>query len=161
MNKLIQYWKGISDRERVIVSLGFVAVVGILAYAYVWVPWHQRLDGLRQQVPAQKRTLAWMENTAQQIKPYLARSRQTGNEKSIPILTVIDDTANASGLRDTIRQIQPGNDSEVKVWFQDVGFDGWLGWVARLQKNGVFVSAVSVTRSQTENTVNVRVTLKK
>ena len=161
MKGLLQYWKSISARERLVVTLGLIGVGGILLYTYVWVPWHQKLGSLRQQVPAQRKTLAWMERTAREIKPLLLREQEQDKVVGTPILTLIDNSANSAGLREAIRQIQPGNDSDVKVWLQDVAFDGWLAWIEQLRTKGVFVTAVSVTRSQTPNTVNIRVTLKK
>ncbi len=153
---LSKFWQSISTRERGFLIIGCGAVLIILLYAFVWVPWHDALKRLRQEVPAQRETLAWMQREAKQIKPLL--NKRTKNSNDVPLLTVIEQSARSAKLRDAIREMQPGENGEVKVWLRDTYFDSWLRWIDQLSTKGITITTVSVSKSQEANKVNIRMT---
>jgi len=159
MNALSGFWRDLNARERSVLSLGALAVVSILLYALVWEPWQSDLRRLRQQVPQQKTTLAWMQQQAAAVKPLLQRIARANPGRDLPLLTVVEQTAREAGLRDAIRQMQPGDEGEVRIWIQDAYFDPWLKWTETLRKQGIESSAVTVNRSPQPNRVNIRMTL--
>lgn len=156
MNALRQYWNNLDARERIYMSVGVASVVAILFYANVWAPWQDALKHLRKQVPAQRQVVASMELTAAQIKPLLKKRLGVPNKSQKPVLTVIENTATASNLRDAIKQMRPGERDQYQVWLQDVDFDLWTRWIDSLGKVGIEVVSVSITKSQEGNTVNIR-----
>lgn len=159
MSALTGFWRSLNGRERWVLGGGGAAVLAILLYALVWEPWHADLRRLRQQVPAQQQALAWMQQQAAAVRPLLERAARSPEGRDLPLLTVVEQTARASGLREAIRQMQPGEDGEVRIWIQDAPFDPWLLWTEELRKRGIESSAVSVSRSAQPNRVNIRMTL--
>ena len=159
MNALKGFWQDLNVRERWMLGGGGFAVLAILVYALAWEPWRMELRQLRKQVPVQKATLAWMQEQADAVKPLRARAGRDDEGRDLPLLTVVEQTAREAGLRDAIRQMQPGEEGDVRIWIQDVYFDPWLLWTEQLRKQGVDSSAVSVNRSAQPNRVNIRMTL--
>jgi len=76
------------------------------------------------------------------------------------LLTIIEQTAAQSNLRNVIKRIQPDEDDSVKVWLTDAYFDPWVQWVETLKQQGIEVVAATVNRGK-EETVSVRVTFQR
>lgn len=158
MSALRAWWAGLSARERAIIGFGAGAALIMLVYALVWAPWRDALGRLRQQVPVQHETLAWMRAEAKRIKPLLAK--QSGAEReALPLLTIVERTSTSVGLRDAIRQMQPGRNNEVKIWLQETDFDPWVQWLEVLGKRGIGVATATVNRATRANKVNIRMTI--
>lgn len=158
MNALSEYWRSLSGREQLTLGLGGIVVAAIMFYVIVWEPWHKELNRLRAQVPQKIETLAWMK---QQLKVAQVLQKQRpgggGTNQSIPLLTVIEQTANKAAMRKSIRRMQPTENNAVQVWLDELYFDNWLKWIDLLQKRGIDVNNVTVSRAQT-NTVSIRAT---
>ncbi len=159
MKVVVNYLATLNTRERWILIGGAIATFIIVFYAFVWAPWHDALARLRVQVPGQQETLVWMQREASAVQPYLKRAKRQTGKPRLPLLTVIEQTANARRLRDVIRQMQPGEGDQVRVWLRDAAFDPWLLWTDDLRKQGIEIVAATVNKSQQENRVNIRVTL--
>ncbi|MDH3695547.1 MAG: type II secretion system protein M [Gammaproteobacteria bacterium] len=158
MNGLVEYWRSLSGREQFTLGLGGIAVIAIIFYVMVWEPWHKELTRLRAQVPQKIETLAWMKQQLKTVQ--VLRKRQPGGGvtgQSIPLLTIIEQTANKAAMRKSIRRMQPTEEDGVQVWLDELYFDSWLKWIDLLQKRGIDVDSVTVSRAKT-NTVSIRAT---
>ncbi len=147
----------LSLRERLLISLASLCAVLILLYLYIWEPKMIQLQNLRDvKVPQSERTLAW-------VKQALARAEDrtvVDAEKIIegPLLTVIEQTAEKSGVRAMIRRMQPNQTRSVKIWMEEVPFDNWLHWLELLRLQNVYVDRASIAKTS-PGLVRVRVTL--
>lgn len=162
MNALTEKFAGLSPRERLIVVLGGAAAVVIVLYAAVWQPWQAELERLRAQVPAKQQTLAWMEAQAARIDSLSAQSAADESpESGLPLLTLVERSANQVGMREVITRMSPGEEADqVRVWLDDVAFDDWLQWVDALNGSGIRIAEASIDRSA-ENLVSIRITLQR
>jgi len=160
MNQLKRLWYSISQRERAMVSVGVAGVLAIVLYSLVWAPWQQQLQRLRDQVPAKRQTLAWMEQAAREAAPLLKKRKDSGSgDQNLPILTIVEQTATAMQLRDAIKQMRPGDNNEVQVNLQEAEFDTWLKWIDALSKQGIEIGAAAAGRGQDPGKANIRMTL--
>ena len=152
----MKYWQNLNPREKLIIKLGFPLLFILVFYYYYWQPNLEKLAFLRTDVPQKRATLAWIQHQLEQAKPYLAQplSRNT----SMPLLTVIERAAIQTGVKKSIQRVQPGDEGEVRIWFQDVVADKWFALIDVLAKQGIGVESTNITRS-TEGLVTVRVTL--
>lgn len=151
------WWKSLSARERSLVRFGSAAVAAMLFYLLVWEPKVQELRRLRMEVPQLRATLAWMQEEIRQAEPLIRRGKQP-EKGGGPLLTVIEQAAQRTGVREAIQRMQPAEGGQVKVWFQDVAADDWLRWLDNLARQKVGVAAATITRSG-EGLVSVRVTV--
>jgi general secretion pathway protein M len=158
MQALQQRLATMEPRERTVLLIGVVFTILVLGYVVIWEPWHQSLDRLRTQVPQKTVDLEWMQKQAKSIQPLLKRSKNKRPGDNIPLLSVVEKSAEQAKIRNVIRRMSPGADSEVKVWITDAEFDKWLQWLEQLRKQGVEVSAANINRSK-EGRVGIRLTL--
>ena len=153
-----ELWFGLRVRERVMLVGGACVALAILAYLYIWQPWHAELLRLRDNLPVKRETLSWMQQQSELAKPLLAQrtGAAASSTQTIPVLTVIERTANRLKLRTAIRRMQPGTENDVKVWLSDASFDVWVRWVELLKQNGIEVASAVINRVG-NNQVSIRV----
>lgn len=161
MNALTETFAGLSARERLIVFVGGTAAVVILVYALVWQPWQAELERLRERVPEKQQTLAWMQSQAARVESLSARADDEPQTSGLPLLTLVERSANQVEMRDVITRMSPGDESDqVRVWLDKVAFDRWLQWVDVLSDDGIDVAEANIDRSG-ENLVGIRATLQR
>lgn len=153
-----EFWFGLRARERMMLVGGACVALAILAYVYIWQPWRAELVHLRDGLPAKLETLNWMQHQAELAKPLLAQraGAAPSSTQTLPVLTVIEQTANRVKLRTAIRRMQPGTENDVKVWLSEASFDVWVRWVELLKQNGIEVTSVVINRAD-KNQVSIRV----
>ena len=154
-------WNKMNNREQKIVAWGGIGTILIMLYAFVWDPWQLALTQLQQQLPAKRTDAAWIESLAR-LAQQIDRSGGRRPAASGPILTVVENSAKAAGIRDQINQMSPGETSgQVRIWLDSTSFDQWLKWIDELYvKDGVQVVEAAVQRGR-ENKVDIRATLSK
>lgn len=147
----------LSSRERgLLLAAGLLAVL-LMFYMLIWEPAQLRLKDLRErQLPQSEQTLAW-------VKQALASAGNKSLDKAEkiiqgPLLTVIEQTAEKAKVRSAIKRMQPNQNQQVKIWMDEVSFDGWLRWVALLHQQNVAVDRVSVA-ANSPGLVDVRMTV--
>lgn len=154
-------WESISARERWFLVGGAAVLTLVILYVALWRPWHDALTRLRQQVPGQRETLRWMQTEAQAIKPLLEKRARKGEGGELPLPSALEQSARAANIREAIQQMQPVENDQVQVLLGDVAFDPWLRWIENLRQAKIEVVAVTVTRSQQANKVNIRMTVQR
>ena len=152
--------QSLTERERFILGFGIVCTTLILVYTFVWQPWQEELNRLRARIPIKQETLQWMQQQAEQVSPLLQKeaARQQLNNK--PLLTVIEGSAQRSGLNRYIRRMAPAENGQVQIWLTEVEFDKWVVWLEQLRRLGIDVSTAAVNRTK-DNRVTIRVTLQR
>jgi len=163
---MIEAWRhrlaALSGRERLALGIGTAAALAILVYALLWLPWQQELSRLRAEVPEKARTLAWMEAQAPRAVALSQEAESAGSRPTgLPLLTLLERSANDAGLRDQISRMSPGEAPEqIRVWMDDADFDQWLRWLESLRGAGIRVAEANIDRS-VDNRVDIRVTLQR
>ena len=160
MNELKQRLQSLTERERVVLGAGVIFTILIILYAFVWEPWQKELNHLRTQVPIKQETLVWMQKQADQVGPLLQKEAIAKQLDKQPLLTVIEGSAQRSGLSKYIRRMAPGENGQVQIWLTEVEFDKWITWLEQLRTLGIEVNTASVNRTK-DNRVTIRVTLQR
>ena len=160
MNELKQRLQSLTERERVVLGAGVIFTILIILYAFVWEPWQKELNRLRTQVPVKQETLVWMQKQADQVGPLLQKEAIAKQLDNQPLLTVIEGSAQRSGLSKYVRRMAPGENGQVQIWLTEVEFDKWITWLEQLRTLGIEVNTASVNRTK-DNRVTIRVTLQR
>jgi len=157
-----EWWYSLDSRERALVMIGSVVLALMLVWLLVLDPLNTRLKQLRTQVPVKEQTAAWMDQQSRVIQPLIAKAQRERGDPSIPLLTVIEQTAADHNMRGAIKRIQPGDRNDVQVWISDTYFDPWIKWVEVLKKQGIEVSSTTVNRGRNDdNTVSIKATFQR
>ena len=150
------WWSGLADRERRFLSAGAAAAAVLLLYAGVWDPL-SRAKARREADLRDARALAIQLETLAAQAPR-ATGAVTGLDQSL--LNVVDQSRRSSAITKPPSRIQPEGDNTVRLWLEDVPFEGLVRWLGDLQtRYGVRVDTAEIERESAPGLVNVRLTL--
>ncbi|GGE42691.1 type II secretion system protein M [Halopseudomonas oceani] len=155
------WWSGLAPRERRILLLGGLALVLILAWVAIWEPLVQGRSALRSEVARMSAEAVWMEQASDEVR---RRARLEQRAPALPggggsVLTLIEVSANAAGLRSALTRVQPEGEG-ARLILDDVSFDALMGWLAELeQRQGLLVTQLALEGSEAAGQVSARILL--
>lgn len=157
---LKEYWSGLQPREQKMLGGGGIALGLILIYALIIDPLSSELSRLRSSVATQTEELAWMRQTAVEVKGLMGGSPQhSGRANGQSAMSAIDATARKFGLGKSLKQLSPNGD-KVRVRLEGAGFDAMLQWLGELsEKQGIGVDSLNMERLAEPGLVNATVVL--
>jgi general secretion pathway protein M len=155
-----QRWDALEPRERRVLALGAVVVLAVIGYLAVWEPLVQSRDEWRLRVAAAETDLAWMRGVAPEV---LAR-RGTAPSATAPdgrsLLARVDASVREAGLGAALLRVEPVAANQVRVTFEQAGFDALMRWLESLaQRHGTRVTEMSVQRADGVGVVDARLGL--
>lgn len=159
---VLKWWNGMQQRERWVLIVGALVVSLLIFYQLIWFPWHRAIGNMQQSLVAQRKTLVWMQQQADLLEKSggaVPAAQLKGGDQSL--MSVIDQTAKASRVRDAIQQLTPRqNNTQVSVVLESVSFNNWVKWVGVLESQyGVTILQLSAEReNEKPDLAEIRVT---
>ena len=127
-----QFWKQSSPRERWLIGSGFVGVLAVLMFFYVWQPLYQDRTMLRANLPQLRANAEQMHLNAAEVIQLKAHP----SEALIPIGGIreaVEQSAASYNLQDGISQISDNGGGRISIAMTAVSFDSWVRWLAHMQ----------------------------
>lgn len=159
MNAFQRYWRGLATRERTVLSLAVAALVIALGYVALWEPLIKSRNEWRERVASTQADLAWMRAVAPQVRERAgAMPVRTNDNRSL--LARADASAREAGLGGSLLRVEPVADGQVRVYFEDAGFDAVARWVETMAAQyGTRVGELGAQRADGVGRVDVRLSL--
>lgn len=136
-----------TSRDRMIVLIVGVLVLIGMFYAFIWYPISSGLDNSRTLISSKRETLQKVEVASTELKSLSgaesAPALDAGNKE---IYSLIDERIRAGGLSKPDR-VEPVGDNSARVQFSEVEFDKLVLLLAELERYGLIVDNMSITRS--------------
>jgi general secretion pathway protein M len=153
-------WEALAPRERRTLVLGGFALAAIVAYLVVWEPLAQSRDAWRTRVVAAETDLAWMRAAASRLQAAGPGAAPQAATDGRSLLARVDAGAREAGLASALLRVEPIAAGQVRVTFEQAGFDALMQWLERMsQQQGVRVTELSVQRADGVGLVDARVSL--
>ena len=158
---MTEWFDNLSHRDRWIVIVGGIVTVLLLFWALVLDPLALSTENAERRLAAKQNELSALmviQRKVSRVKTTSGgRPRSTGS-----LLGVVDRSIRTAGLRDDLKRITPDGKTRVRLWFDNVAFDRFIGLLANLQQQeGIQVDQLSVSRQPTFGYVRVSVTLQR
>lgn len=154
------WWQGLADRERRLLLGGGVIAVLLLGYLLVWEPLQQSREDWRRRAVAAEANLQWMRDAAAQVGARRAAGDVPATADGRSLLARVDSGAREAGLGGSLLRVEPTGPDQVRVQFQQAGFDALMQWLESLSaRDGIRVTELSVTRSEGAGRVDARLAL--
>ncbi|WP_022963364.1 type II secretion system protein GspM [Halopseudomonas pelagia] len=154
------WWAGLAPRERVILIVGMLVLALLLIWLAIIEPLANRRASLHSEVATLSADHDWMQQVATEVRRRAAA--QSGSGARAPagngsVLTLVEVSANASGMRTSMERIQPEGQG-ARIWFDSVSFDALMRWLAELEKRqGLQISQLAVDAGSEPGQVSARV----
>ena len=152
MNKLIQTFHQLSEREQRLVMISAVVVVVGIFYWLIWSPLNQSLETDHKAVTAQQELLAWVQKNANRA----AQLRGSAGKNAVftgSLPQVVNQTA--ARLKIAISRMQPQGE-ELQVWVDQAPFNDVLSWLQALEKVGVVIKDIDIADADSPGMVIIR-----
>ena len=158
---MMNYWQNLQAREQRTLLIGGVAALLLLIYTLILDPFSQEMARMEQSVAADRELLAWMEQSAQQVKAMRGNGGGGKSGKGGSLLSLVDASAKKNGLGGALKQVKP-EASGVRLRFEQASFDDIVRWLGRLgSEQGVGVTSLTLERLPAPGQVNATVVLER
>jgi len=159
LNPLRDQWNKLAPGERRLAIAGSIVVGIALLYVLLWLPVQKELARLRVSVPEERVQLQRMRLQAASIQPLRARSG--AKPAAGTLLSVIDQSASARGMRSFVTRMEADGSSGVQLTLDAVPFNSLISWLADLQdSHSLLIENASLDAHTAPGTVNAKLKLR-
>lgn len=154
----MRFWTTLQKREKLVVLGGGAFLVLFLGYLLVVAPLRKNLVRMEADNLVKKADLLWMTEAAGEVESLVA-ARPT--KSAVSPLKIIDQTARRYGIDSSLKRVDPGEEDQIKVWFEGVVF---VDFISFLRETGIrrelVINNLAIERLEESGIVNARVTFK-
>jgi general secretion pathway protein M len=155
------WWLDLSSRDQRTLAVGALLVALLLGYALLWLPLDRSREAWRARASAADASAIWMREAGAQLRaagPAQGSVPRDGRS----LLAVVDAGVREAGLGGALLRVEPVSAGQVRVYFQQAGFDALMDWLRALESaHGASLTELSVQRSAGVGLVDARLTLDK
>lgn len=157
-----EWFDSLSQRERIMVLSCAVVVAAAVLWFAIWVPLDSRHEQLQNSVADWETGLDKLQRVAE-----LRGTGGAGGKPAIDTRTpvvIVDTTARARGLSDSIQRSQPTTSTGIRVEFENVAADTlvlWLGDLSARHGMDVQQASLSVAPRAEPGRINATLTLER
>lgn len=139
-----QRWQQLTQRERYLVMGAGAALAVMIFYQLIYAPLTSAITRYQQDVINDQELLVYMQNSVPHI---LAATGQAKPEQTISadmLLPTIENSLTEGGMMEVVSSLNLTNENTVDIQFNEVEFDGLLGWLVQIRKKyGIQVETFS------------------
>ncbi len=138
-----QWYSGLQAREQFLVSRGAVAAIALLLVGGL-LQLHAAVSKAQAAVVRKQDDLAYIISHLGELQG----ANGTSPDLSSPLASIVERTANDSGLGEQLKSNQPEGDNSLRVKFEGASFDSLVLWVSSLQQEqGIQVQSATFDRA--------------
>ena len=153
------WWAGLAPRERIILIAGMLVLAVLLVWLAVIEPLAAGRTNLRTEVAALSADHDWMQQVAPEVRRRASSqgSASAGSTGNGSVLTLVEVSANAAGMRSAMTRVQPEGQG-ARLWFDSVSFDALVSWLGDLEtRQNLNISQLAVDAGAEPGLVSARV----
>ena len=148
MNELLARF---SSREKAIVSLAAIVLLGVLIHMLIIEPFNQKQSSLSEAIEQGNIDLKWMQTVVHQLPRGNILAQAIKFEGSLANL--IDKEVRSQELSSFLTQMTPIDDDEIRIRYKDINFNQLLNFIAQVNSQGLEVKDLRI--NATDNTAAV------
>ena len=159
MEALKQFWAERAPRERSILLLGGILLVGVILYLTAIEPAWTGIARLEKSLPQQRTNAAELEALLAEVKALKGRPA-VATMNAADARSALESSLAKAGIK--AARIVPLSDGDVQLTFADVPISKWAPWLANVERElGARSTAVTVTgRDAAPGNVDVELALR-
>ena len=134
-------WQGLQAREQQVLRLGAVIFGLLLVYLFIIDPVYSGRDEAEQRLQATRQAFAVVQQQASDLK---ASPAGAGTPGSGSLLTKVESSAQAEGLRGALKRLQPGGNDQIQVSLEGASYQQVMKWLGKLRSEGIRAQRVDI-----------------
>ena len=152
MEKLLQKFQQLTEREQYLVIACSVVVIIGMFYWLAWAPLNNAIETNRSLVANKKSDLVWL---TQNVNKALQLKRNSGTRKTFNGSLTQAVNQSASRVRISISRMQPQGE-ELKVWVDQAPFNDVLSWLQAMENMGIHIINLDVAQADAPGLIKIR-----
>ncbi|VAW99030.1 hypothetical protein MNBD_GAMMA22-1411 [hydrothermal vent metagenome] len=153
------YFTNLNSREQKLVLAAIFFVLLYLPYQFIYAPFQDSLNNMNTKTNVALKNINWMKSKAAEVRQLTGAGGSTQKSKQ-SLLSLIETTSKKSKLNKNLRKVQPAGSSNVKVWLDEVSFDGLMQWLDSLViTHGLSIQDITVDKQAENGIVNARINM--
>ena len=148
-----------SSREKTIVTLAAISLLGLLVHALVIEPYNQRQRELTDALKQGSIDLLWIQSAVARLPQNSGPAPETIFEGSLANL--IDREVRSQDLNSFLAQMTPVNDDEIRIRYKNINFNRLLKFIAQVNNQGLKVKDLRINATDKLSDVDCSLVLKK
>lgn len=152
--------KQMSKRDLLALQLGGIVLLGFAVYAFFWEPLKIDNQKLRNSIINQQNNLSELNALIEEY--HQMSSSPTAMRKALPgsLFSVVDQTSNKEGVKNSIKNMTPLGDKKVNVKFQKVDFNRFMQWLSQISITyGISVERINIQQHNEEGKVDAQLVI--
>lgn len=125
----------LSDRDRVMLLIGFVVCFFYLFYVLLYAPVSHGVEQRQKQLIEDKATLTWMKKVRSQAHPERKAAEKIDCAQ---LLTLISDKLKETHFKHYTYQLQQSGTHEIQLSYEEVPYNLFMNWLSELSRMYVF-----------------------
>jgi general secretion pathway protein M len=159
MKALQLWWRGLVQREKILVLLGGGVLLACLYYLLVLEPLAQRMERLEKSVRAENETLSWLE-AQRAVVLGQGGGAAPAVDDGRSLLAIINDAASAHGIATGLKRVTPLSERNLTLGFEDVPYAGVMQWLQEMvAQRGARIERLHMERRDKPGIVSTEITL--
>lgn len=155
------WYLGLEQRERVLVSIGVVFVVLFLAWAVLLSPLYGASAATASRVESKRDTLAFLRDASAELAGAAHVPDAGPDLAGQSLVVIVDRSARAAGLGAALTRNQPVGEDGIRVRLEGAAFDATTHWLATLNMTaGLAIESATFDRTPDEGRVNASLVLR-
>ncbi len=130
-------------REKMIVALALVVIIGLGIHAFVIEPYQQRVADLEAEIEQQRADLNWMRSTVAGL-PAAGAATDTARISGT-LANFIDQAVKNQGLSGQLSQMSPIGTDEIRMRYSAVDFNRLVGFIAQANSSGLDIKDIRIS----------------
>lgn len=157
-----EWWSQLAMREKQAVVLGASLLTIFIVYEWIWTPYLNHVNHMREQISTDQKLLVWMQQTDQAINKIESQSKnKTRAVSPVELLSLMKKQVNQAGLEQYLTQLREAANESVEMNFQKVGFDKLIHLLTQtIKEQHITILQMSVIAGNTPGIVNADVMVK-
>lgn len=146
-----------SNREKMIVALAALVLLGLGIHALIIEPYLQRAETLRGQVEQHHADLDWMRSVVARLPAAGVQANST--QINGTLANFVDQAVRQQGLSAQLSQMSPVGDDSIRMRYSAVDFNRLVSFIARINANGLEIKDIRITSADNPGIVDSSIVL--
>jgi len=161
MSKFLHKWSLLKHRERSMIVYGLFFILLATLYFYVWQPYNQSINNMRQEIMQKEDDFLWLEEMALQIKKMYSLEKTSRGSFSGALINIVDKSIKQKKLNKYVNLLENTSNNKIAIQFNAITFKELIVFVAFVkQRYGILIDSISIKKNADNVHVNSRVILK-
>lgn len=153
------YLSKLSSREKSIVTLAAMVLLGMLVHALVIEPYMEKKIELDEAIEQGRIDLKWMQSAVYELPQGGASS--SSNEFEGSLANLINKLVKSQNLDSFLTQMTPVSDDEIRIRYKSINFNRLLNFIAQVNRQGLKVKDIRINASDKAALVDCSLVLEK